>query len=812
MKFPWGVNFKFNGVLHHSIDRVWVVAKIPIPAFKDVDLQSLDVRQLCLPYSSREAHKSTRYQKERSALRSLCESSLGQFGRIAIKERFYRSKVQHLMFEELPRILPQLNQTHSPRRVKRGPVLTMVAPLIGKLSVVIWEQISSHLNRKRERAMIHAMTAMTDYNRDLHNTLQQYEKDLTMYGEYNIDSLEKVAETLHLLKHAYKNMAGHIKRYTVVDVYRMGDRQLMYSFQLAMYVMAMEEKHGAIYRELINSLEEMLKGIATLSKGYLPPELFPPSRIAQMVDSVQEVLQKDFPEYTLAIKDLRDYYDMKLVTFAVDSDRNLVITFPVLITHQDRGKLELFELETVPVPVADLNPAMDTYTQAIMPKPYIAVGEDNYIELRIQELRMCKYIHFQYYCEELFLEKHMSKFSCASALYYDLPLDTIMENCEFKVMYNTTVTPAILDGGDTIVLANIESPKDLKCDDNFPLRLSQHSYVLLNRSVLCFCDIDAGLSVVRQSVGACLTSEGYSGPSVPVLYFTFNYAFFGAFEALLSNFTYEAPELPLVTEEEPIFPLALPEVDSLLTDLHLDLDKMKTIVTEERFLPKPEGELDTLIEEHIYDTFGMKTFKVVMAFLSVVTLAWVVWMAIKHAKLKTMVGGLSLGTLPMIKAEQGGLGEILPSNIVCQNSWVTIMLTTLTLIGVIVLILREIKRQVFLKGYKYSNSCQVTLFVSTGGYYVPVKVITTTGAMHMFSYNGDPTQIKITTERAFLGDQLNINWGNVHIAYRDSIMILPTILNAQWNFKYVLRRMLQEEYEVTIMIKQNKQWCIVRKN
>ena len=31
LRFPWGVNFKYNGQLHHNLARVWVVTKFNLP-------------------------------------------------------------------------------------------------------------------------------------------------------------------------------------------------------------------------------------------------------------------------------------------------------------------------------------------------------------------------------------------------------------------------------------------------------------------------------------------------------------------------------------------------------------------------------------------------------------------------------------------------------------------------------------------------------------------------------------------------------------------------------------------------------------
>ena len=37
------------------------------------------------------------------------------------------------------------------------------------------------------------------------------------------------------------------------------------------------------------------------------------------------------PDYDIVIKGLHLYYDMKLVTFGIDKDRNLIIQFPVFV-------------------------------------------------------------------------------------------------------------------------------------------------------------------------------------------------------------------------------------------------------------------------------------------------------------------------------------------------------------------------------------------------------------------------------------------------------------------------------------------------
>ena len=95
-------------------------------------------------------------------------------------------------------------------------------------------------------------------------------------------------------------------------------------------------------------------------------------------------------------------------------------------------------------------------------KHYIPLNSETYISLRQQELRSCKRIGYEFYCEELFIVKHKSSYSCKSAIYFNLTNDIIKNNCNFKFYFNKTdITPTVLDGGDEIVLANWPNDKHI---------------------------------------------------------------------------------------------------------------------------------------------------------------------------------------------------------------------------------------------------------------------------------------------------------------------------------------------------------------
>ena len=204
----------------------------------------------------------------------------------------------------------------------------------------------------------------------------------------------------------------------------------------------------------------------------------------------------------------------------------------------------MYQLETVPVPILDRNNEAQSYTHLQVRKPDIALNSETYISLRHQELRSCKRIGCEFCCEELFVVKHKSSYSCESAIYFNLTTDIIRNNCNFDFYFNNTdVTPTILDGGDEIVLANWPNDKHIICNVNndIPVKIPSHPYILVNRKVLCNCRIEVDNHYLLESLAAC-DNKAHN----LVMYFTINMAFTNYLN-MLPNFT-----IPSLTKQNHI--------------------------------------------------------------------------------------------------------------------------------------------------------------------------------------------------------------------------------------------------------------------
>ena len=92
--------------------------------------------------------------------------------------------------------------------------------------------------------------------------------------------------------------------------------------------------------------------------------------------------------------------------FEMGNNNSLIITFSVFVMLLIEKSLILYETKPVPVPIIDLNEAANSWSTVALFKTCMLVKDKYDIQLRIEELRMCKHINCEYFCEKLFLVRH----------------------------------------------------------------------------------------------------------------------------------------------------------------------------------------------------------------------------------------------------------------------------------------------------------------------------------------------------------------------------------------------------------------------
>ena len=646
LNISYGINYKYNGQLNHNIDRVWVVTKMKIPSFEDIKFPNISFNPEC-KFLERLKDGKNNTNSQILSVRQICRDSAPLVKLFQYKEDYKQRLIRKLLKEDLQLALkgkklrgkrsththevPQPiqpnvhNSTHKmgrdldskatlstftnstqsshPIRTKRG--FAAFIPALAGLATIAVESIGSFLQRKCNAALAKGIKAIKSDQKLAWNSVKQIEDDFLLYGKYNLDSLEKIVHTINHLgdrvHHMESLLMGNnslVTKEQFLHVNSIG--RLLFANKLNIYLTTVQETQLRLYDELERVLKVFLSAAETLSKGYLPASLFPPSVLCDITSSALAMVQKKNPDYVLTIKHVTEYYDMKMATFGVNDGVELVVAFPVFVQDHTRESMTLYELETVKVPITDTNLAANSYTELQTSKPYIAFNNDHYIQLHIPELRMCKQIWHTYYCEELFLVKHKSKHSCESAIYYNLTQDVINRYCTFHYFYNTTIMPSVLDGGPLILLANMLTPKRLICTyaSDMACPVPSHDYVLVNRSMLCNCHMESGLTYLLKSIAFC------EGATIDyTMHFALNLAFLhmiqeiwpGNFSHLTPNLTQEELAFPLSLSTNADFcklnpntsyPLYLLQEPNSLTALHSSL-KARSLATQNRNSPFP---------------------------------------------------------------------------------------------------------------------------------------------------------------------------------------------------------------------------------
>ena len=134
-----------------------------------------------------------------------------------------------------------------------------------------------------------------------------------------------------------------------------------YSINSLLYLRTVQDKYITLYKELITHLCIYATSIRMLAKGYLPVSLITPFKI-EILNDVKTTIRKTNPDYDLVIDRLHNYYDMQLVTFGINKERNLIIQFTVFMQPYTQQPLILYHIETVPVPIIDQNTQAQSYT------------------------------------------------------------------------------------------------------------------------------------------------------------------------------------------------------------------------------------------------------------------------------------------------------------------------------------------------------------------------------------------------------------------------------------------------------------------
>ena len=191
-----------------------------------------------------------------------------------------------------------------------------------------------------------------------HNRIYHLEDTMIIYGKYNSDTLMDLIDTVHKMR----NVTTWKEK---IFISKMNDwlknelalihNEFDYSIYTTLFLTTIKEKYVTMCEKFLVELKSYLKAIRILSKVYIPVSLITPSKLETILEQGKIAISKTNKDYELVLNRLYLYYDMKLVTFGIDNQKNLIIQFLVFVQPYTQTKLTLYQIETVPVPILDAN-------------------------------------------------------------------------------------------------------------------------------------------------------------------------------------------------------------------------------------------------------------------------------------------------------------------------------------------------------------------------------------------------------------------------------------------------------------------------
>ena len=265
------------------------------------------------------------------------------------------------------------------------------------------------------------------------------------------------------------------------------------------------------------------------------------------------------------------------------------------------------------------------------------------------------------------------------------------ENCELLYYYNKTdIKPTALDGRFQIILANWPNYRKIMClhNNNIPINIPGHPYILMNRSILCNCDVEAKSNFLLESLAAC---EGSETKTDLEMYFTIKLAFVNYFNntieeigiPILRKWTTQEKISLLSTETFVISPTLL-NAPETLQDLAIQYQNKRNN------LDKKEQELENPKEISKFKSF-LNSFLANIPLFTVAPVTMIITVIICNmygqSKLKALVANIVMLCLKGVEAT-----DISGTLCTCKAQWYIMGMLIIITLGMLYLVTNKITR------------------------------------------------------------------------------------------------------------------------
>ena len=173
-----------------------------------------------------------------------------------------------------------------------------------------------------------------------------------------------------------------------------------------------------------------------------------------------------------------------------------------------------------------------------------------------------------------------------------------------------------------------------------------------------------------------------------------------------------------------------------------------------------------------------------------------------QSKLKALVTNIAMQQIKAVEATDAS--DMLCT---CKTQWYIMGMWIIITLGMLYIVTNKIRKSSLFKGHLFPNNTKILLFVSNTHSYIPIKLCSVAGSIHLFKIRGRLNPENVKLKKHWIWDVLEIDWSNVSITLNDNEIYLPSSVIIPFKERYRARRPLRK-YPLLfyVMLKQGKTW------
>ena len=217
LRFGYGVDFRYEGMLAYLFDRVYVVTRIEIPKVSDLNLTVFQFDYNCSHVTNVEKDTKLKIPSTiKDMFKVYCKNIIPYMYLYKHLVEYYEKKVYNILDKDLGIILPKFGNMENNVQLK-CPKRQIISALLSGFIGLAFEGISSYLQHKQQKALQEAMHTMNKRINIKQNRVFHLEDSMIMYGVYNVDTLEKFIQMVHKMNNRsvwYERLyAGYVNKW-----------------------------------------------------------------------------------------------------------------------------------------------------------------------------------------------------------------------------------------------------------------------------------------------------------------------------------------------------------------------------------------------------------------------------------------------------------------------------------------------------------------------------------------------------------------------------------------------------------------------